>query len=65
MVAGHLQVKKGYYYAVLTYTTVDGKRKQPWISTGLTEKGNKKKAEKFCTAPEYTYSTKKNPCIGI
>lgn len=47
MVAGHLQVKKGYYYAVLTYTTVDGKRKQPWISTGLTEKGNKKKAEKF------------------
>ena len=38
MVAGHLQVKKGYYYAVLTYTTVDGKRKQPWISTGLTEK---------------------------
>jgi len=47
MIAGHLQVKKGYYYAVLTYTTIDGKRKQPWIPTGLPEKGNKKKAEKF------------------
>lgn len=47
MIAGHLQVKKGYYYAVLTYTTVDGKRKQPWIPTGLPEKGNKKKAEKL------------------
>ena len=47
MIAGHLQVKKGYYYAVLTYTTVEGKRKQPWIPTGLPEKGNKRKAEKF------------------
>ena len=42
MVAGHLQVKKGYYYAVLTYTTVDGKRKQPWISTEVPDGASKK-----------------------
>ena len=47
MIAGHLQVKKGYYYAVLTYYTAEGKRKQPWIPLGIPEKGGyKKKAEK-------------------
>lgn len=45
MTAGHLQVKKGYYYAVLTYKDANGKRKQPWVPTGLPERGNKKKAE--------------------
>ena len=46
MTAGHLQVKKGYYYAVLTYVTADGKRKQPWIPLGIPAKyGFKKKAE--------------------
>ena len=55
MIAGHLQVKKGYYYVVLTYTTVDGKRKQPWIPTGLPKKGNKKKAEKFLSELRKTY----------
>ena len=46
MVAGHLQEKNGIYYAVLSYKDPAGKRKQPWISTGvLVRKGNKKKAE--------------------
>lgn len=47
MVAGHLQEKKGYYYIVLSYPDVSGKRKTKWITTGLTVKGNKKKAEKL------------------
>ena len=45
MVAGHLREKSGYYYAVLNYTDYLGKRKTKWISTGLTVKGNKKRAE--------------------
>lgn len=47
MTAGHLQIKKGYYYVVLNYTGHDGKRKQAWFATGLPEKGNKKRAEKL------------------
>lgn len=46
MTAGHLQIKNGYYYVVLSYKDTDGKRKQPWIPTGLPTKGNKKRAEK-------------------
>lgn len=45
MVAGHLREKSGYYYSVLNYTDSLGKRKTKWISTGLTVKGNKKRAE--------------------
>ncbi len=45
MVAGHLREKGGYYYAVLNYTDSLGKRRTKWISTGLTVKGNKKRAE--------------------
>ncbi len=45
MVAGHLREKSGYYYAVLNYTDSLGKRKTKWISTGLTVKENKKRAE--------------------
>lgn len=40
---GSLQVKNGKYYMVLN-STENGKRKQKWISTGLPEKGNKRKA---------------------
>ena len=47
MVAGHVREKKGYYYAVLNYTDITGKRKTKWIATGLPVKGNKKKAEAF------------------
>lgn len=46
-VAGHLQEKKGYYYAVLSYQEATGKQKSKWISTKLPVKGNKKRAEAF------------------
>lgn len=49
MVAGHLQVKKGYYYAVISYLDTAGKRRSKWLTTGLPEKGNKRKAEAFLT----------------
>ncbi len=45
MVSGHLQVKKGYYYAVLSYYDSKNKRHIKYVSTGLPEKGNKRKAE--------------------
>ena len=45
MVAGHLREKGGHYYAVLNYTDYQGNRKSKWIATGLTIKGNKKRAE--------------------
>ena len=47
MIAGHLQIKNDYYYMVLSYMDSDGKRKQPWIPTGLPAKGNKRRAEKL------------------
>ena len=45
MVAGHLTLKNGKYYAVLNYKNAGGQRKTKWISLGLSEKGNKRKAE--------------------
>ena len=45
MVSGHLQVKKGYYYAVLNYYDSNNKRHVKYVATGLPEKGNKRKAE--------------------
>lgn len=43
---GSLQVKNGKYYMVLNGTE-NGKRKQRWVSTGLPEKGSKRKAEQM------------------
>ena len=45
MVEGHLTLKNGRYYAVLNYRNAGGQRKTKWISLGLPEKGNKRKAE--------------------
>ena len=45
MVAGHLTLKNDKYYAVLNYKNAGGQRKTKWISLGLSEKGNKRKAE--------------------
>ena len=45
MVSGTLSVKKGYYYVVLSWTDVNGQRHRKWISTGLPQKGNKRRAE--------------------
>ena len=47
MTAGHLQIKNDNYYMVLNYTDANGKRRQPWIPTGLPAKGNKRRAEKL------------------
>ena len=47
MVAGHLREKNGYYHMVLNYVDEYGKRHTPPKSTGLTVKGNKKRAEKM------------------
>lgn len=58
MVAGRLQEKNGFYYIVLSYTDSAGKRRQPWIGTGLPVKGNKKRAEKMLadTRKDFTIS---------
>lgn len=45
MVSGHLQIKKGFYYVVLSYYDNRNKRHVKFVSTGLPEKGNKRKAE--------------------
>lgn len=55
MIAGHLQMKNDYYYMVLSYTDSEGRRKQPWIPTGLPVKGNKKRAEKMLIETRQTY----------
>ena len=49
MVAGHLQVKKDYYYMVLNLKDEQGKRKAKWLPTGIpaTGKRNAKKAEEL------------------
>ena len=44
--SGSLQIKNGYYYVVLNLYE-NGKRKQKWIPTGLTTKGNKRKADRI------------------
>ena len=44
---GSLQIKNNKYYMVLNTTEITGKRKPKWISTGLTAKGNKKRAEQL------------------
>ena len=38
-------VALSYYYAVLSYRDAAGKRHQKWVSTGLPQKGNKRRAE--------------------
>lgn len=43
---GSLQTKNGKFYIVLN-DMVSGKRKQRWIATGLTVKGNKRRAEQL------------------
>ena len=45
LIAGHLTLKNGRYYAVLNYRNAGWQRKTKWISLGLPEKGNKRKAE--------------------
>lgn len=44
---GSVQLNKGKWYCVLNMKDEEGKRKQKWISTGLAERGNKKKAQEM------------------
>lgn len=46
-ITGNLQYKHGKYYAVINLYDGNGKRKQKWINTNLTLRGNKKQAERF------------------
>ena len=45
MVTGHLREQNGYFQMILTWKDASGKRRSKSISTGLTVKGNKKRAE--------------------
>lgn len=47
MVTGHLREQNGYFQMILTWKDASGKRRSKSISTGLTVKGNKKRAEKM------------------
>lgn len=59
MVAGHLHEKNGYYYIILNLTDSAGRRKPKWISTGLTIKGNKKRAEQMLMEERRKYANTK------
>ena len=47
MVTGHLREQNGYFQMIMTWKDASGKRRSKSISTGLTVKGNKKRAEKM------------------
>lgn len=46
-ITGNIQSKNGKLYALLSYKDETGKRKVKWISTGLAEKDNKRKAQRM------------------
>lgn len=62
MVAGHLQIKKDYYYMVLNLKGEDGKRKTRWLSTGIRVGGKKnlRAAEAMLLETRHSY---KEPII--
>ena len=46
-ITGNIYQKNGKWYVILNLQDINGKRKQKWINTGLSIRGNKKKAEAF------------------
>ena len=42
-ITASLQIKNNIYQVVLNYKDINGKRKQKWFSTGLSQKGNNKR----------------------
>ena len=58
LMKGSLQIKNGKYYAVLSVKDENGKFKKVWVATGLTEKGNKRKAEQRLNEIIVEYSNK-------
>ena len=65
MIAGRLQEKNGYFYVVLSYKDSTGKRKEPWISTGLTVKGNKRQAQKLLEEKGVSARVVSMPCCEV
>lgn len=57
MVAGHLQVKKDYYYMVLNLKDEQGHRKSKWLPTGIQAAGkkNEKKAQDMLLETRCSY----------
>ena len=55
MITGSVQIKKGYFYIVVNFSDEYGKRKQKWIPTGLTVKGNKRAANALLTQTLHEY----------
>lgn len=45
-ITANLFIQHGLYYVILSYRDSINKRKQKWIPTGITEKGNNKKTSK-------------------
>ena len=57
MVAGHLQIKKDYYYMVLNLKDEQGRRKSKWLPTGIQAVGkkNEKKAQDMLLETRCSY----------
>ena len=57
MVAGHLQIKKDYYYIVLNLKDEQGHRKSKWLPTGIQAAGkkNEKKAQDMLLETRCSY----------
>lgn len=59
-------LKNGKWYAVFRVKDSNGKLVQRWVSTGLPERGNKKKAQKIANDLQEEYGRKQiNPYDGI
>ena len=59
---GSLQTKCGKYYAVLNITE-NGKRKQKWVNTHISDSGSKKEAKKFLRELLNEYEIKSKVCV--
>ena len=56
MVPGHLSQKNDKYYMVLELKDQNGKRQVKWIATGLSVKGNKRRAENMLQEARRRYT---------
>lgn len=65
MITGHLQEKKGRYYMVLNLRDHDGAWRPKWKATGLTVKGNKKRAEQMLRLAIQQQEDLVNRAVGL
>lgn len=63
-VKGTLQVKNNMFYVVLDLPVKSGKRRQKWISTGLSVRGNKRKAEEALQQLKTEYTLRESAPKG-